>query len=123
MHCAQLILFIVCYGRNAMDPGLILVLVEIWVKNGSKLGLKMVNLAVKIGGCIIYIVVLDRKLAFKGYERWFFLFVERENGPFFSLKTGFKASLTKNLAQKLGHFWVKVAYFDPNFDFLAKSRF
>ena len=79
---------------------MILVLVEIWVKNGSKLGLKMVNLAVKIGGCIIYIVVLDQKVAFKGYERWFFLFVERENGPFFSLKTGFKASLTKNLDRK-----------------------
>ena len=68
-------------------------------------------------------MVLGQKLVFWGYEQWIFLFVERENGPFFDSKIGFKANLTKNLAQKLGHFWGKVAYFDPNFDFLAKSRF
>ena len=49
----------------------------------------MVNLAVKIG-CIMYIYVdLDQKWAFMGYERWIFLFLERENGPFFDLKIWF----------------------------------
>ena len=94
-----------------------------WVENGAKIGPKNGQFGCQNWGILYIYVVLGRKLAFKGYERWFFLFVERENGPFFSLKTGFKASLTKNLAQKLGHFWVKVVDFDPNFDFFDKSRF
>ena len=49
----------------------------------------MVNLAVKIGVMSYIYVVLDQKWVFRGYEQWIFLFLERENGPFFELKIWF----------------------------------
>ena len=52
-------IYVVICLRNAMDPGLILVLVEIWVKNGPKLGQNWAKIGPFLGqfGCQNWVII------------------------------------------------------------------